>query len=140
MIETMKKEDLVRMLVTLWAIWHAKRKAIHEDVFQIPMATIAFVNRFIEDLNGCTEPVKKKGGRIQTIEKKKGWIAPPAGRTKVNVDAAVSKSVPKGAVGVVCQSPEGVFLGASAMVFDGINHRVVLKLWHAGRHSTQLRT
>jgi hypothetical protein len=24
MIETMKKEDLVRMLVTLWAIWHAK--------------------------------------------------------------------------------------------------------------------
>jgi hypothetical protein len=85
------------------------------------MATIAFVNHFIEDLNGCTEPVKKKGGRIQTIEKKKGWIAPPVDRTKVNVDAAVSKSVPKGVVGLVCWSLEGVFLGASAMVFDGIN-------------------
>ena len=50
MIESMKKEDLVRMLTTLWAIWHARRKAIHEEVFQSPMATTAFVNRFLADL------------------------------------------------------------------------------------------
>jgi hypothetical protein len=37
MIETMKADDLTRMLVTLWAIWHAKRKAIHEEIYQSPM-------------------------------------------------------------------------------------------------------
>jgi hypothetical protein len=90
MIETMKKGDLIRMLVTLWAIWHARRKAIHEDVFQSPMATISFVNRFLADLEGCGRPVK--------------WTAPPEGVTKINVDAAVAKIACKGTIGVVCRS------------------------------------
>jgi hypothetical protein len=50
MIETMKEADLVRMVVTMWAIWHAKRKAVHEDIFQSLMATMGFVNRFLTDL------------------------------------------------------------------------------------------
>jgi hypothetical protein len=33
MMETMKTEDLTRMLVTLWVIWHAKKKAIHEEIY-----------------------------------------------------------------------------------------------------------
>jgi hypothetical protein len=48
--EIKKKDDLIRLFVTMWAIWHAKRKAVHEDHYQSPMATMAFVNRFIADL------------------------------------------------------------------------------------------
>jgi hypothetical protein len=121
MIETMKKTDLIRMLVTMWAIWHAKRKAVHEEVYQSPSATVTFVSRFLEDLG----EVKNTCGSVQPKEPKqvqKKWIAPPAGITKINVDAAVAKSVAKGAVGVVCRSADGVFLGASAVVFDGITH------------------
>jgi hypothetical protein len=33
MLDTVAKGDLTRMLVTLWAIWHARRKAIHKHVF-----------------------------------------------------------------------------------------------------------
>jgi hypothetical protein len=36
MFETMKPDDLTRMLVTLWAIWHARRKAMHEEIYQSP--------------------------------------------------------------------------------------------------------
>ena len=43
------------------------------------------------------------------------WIAPPAGMSKINVDAAVAKSAVKGAVGAVCRANDGSFLGASAM-------------------------
>lgn len=32
--EILNKEDFVRMVVTSWAIWGARRKAIHEDIFQ----------------------------------------------------------------------------------------------------------
>jgi hypothetical protein len=121
MIETMKKTDLIRMLVTMWAIWHAKRKDVHEEVYQSPSATVTFVSRFLEDLgevkNTCDSVQPKEPKQVQ-----KKWIAPPAGITKINVDAAVAKSVAKGAVGVVCRSADGVFLGASAVVFDGITH------------------
>jgi hypothetical protein len=120
--EIMRKDDLIRLFVTMWAIWHAKRKAIHENHYQSPMATMAFVNRFIEDLGESKELRGGGGGGMKKKVQVKRWIAPPAGHTKVNVDAAVAKSVPKGAVGVVCHSPEGLSVGASAVVFDGIAH------------------
>jgi hypothetical protein len=34
----------------------------------------------------------------------------------------VAKSIPKGVVGVVCRSPKETFIGASAVVFNGITH------------------
>jgi hypothetical protein len=48
------------------------------------------------------------------------WIAPPKGLDKINVDAAVSKTSAHGALGVVCRSRDGSFLGALAMIVAGI--------------------
>ena len=36
LIETLNQKDLVRCFVTLWAIWFATRKVIHENIFQSP--------------------------------------------------------------------------------------------------------
>ncbi|KAK1651107.1 hypothetical protein QYE76_068912 [Lolium multiflorum] len=69
MIETMNKTDLIRMLVTMWAIWHAKRKAVHEEVYQSPIATVTFVSRFLEDLG----EVKNTGDRVQPKEPKQAY-------------------------------------------------------------------
>jgi hypothetical protein len=122
MIETMKADDLTRMLVTLWAIWHAKRKAIHEEIFQSPMATIGFVNRFLVDIEAGAEVKNSKKGSNTTSGRKSSWIAPPVGRAKINVDAAVARSVDRGAVAAVCRSRDGTFMGAAATVYDGISH------------------
>jgi len=46
----LKHEELTRLVVTLWAIWYARRKAIHESSFQSPLSTHCFVNNFIADL------------------------------------------------------------------------------------------
>ena len=92
MIDTMKKDDLVRMLVTLWAIWHAKRKAIPEEIFQSPLSTICFVDRFLEDLTGVQETGKGQRGSCPARTIRNGWIAPPTGLSKVNVDSEVAKS------------------------------------------------
>jgi hypothetical protein len=35
------------LFVTLWVIWFARRKAIHEEVFQSPLSTHAFVEAFL---------------------------------------------------------------------------------------------
>jgi ribonuclease HI len=121
MFESMDHDDLTRMIVTLWSIWHARRKLIHEDIQQSPAATHAFIDSFLRDLGSTSsEPKEKKGG--STIEKVRGWLPPPADMCKVNVDGAVARSQQRGAVGAVCRSRSGAFQGASAVVFEGITH------------------
>jgi hypothetical protein len=54
-MNSMKQDDLTRVLVTIWAIWYARRKAIYEESYQSPMSTNCFVNRFIQDLESAVE-------------------------------------------------------------------------------------
>jgi hypothetical protein len=49
------------------------------------------------------------------------------GCAKLNNDAAVSKNARNGAVGVVCHSETGTFLGASTLVIQGIDDPSVLE-------------
>jgi hypothetical protein len=51
MMNTLKQEDLTFCLVTLWAIWFARCKAIHEGSFQSPLSTHLFVESLISDPN-----------------------------------------------------------------------------------------
>ena len=50
LMETTREDEFVRILVTLWSIWGARRKAIHEQEFHSPLSTFRFVERYLEDL------------------------------------------------------------------------------------------
>lgn len=50
-----------------------------------------------------------------------------AGCAKMNVDAALAKTRPGGAVGVVCRDGAGVFLGASTPTIGGITDPTILE-------------
>ena len=52
---SLPQEDMVRVTINMWAIWYARRKAIHEGIFQSPLSTHNFAERFISDLN-LTKP------------------------------------------------------------------------------------
>ena len=126
MIHTLNQEDLTRCLVTLWAIWFARRKAIHEETFQSPLSTHLFVKSFIRDLElAAARQAKPNAPRRQ--EPVIRWIAPPRGTAKINVDAAVRKNGKIGAIAAVCRNDEGRFLGASAVVLHGIHDPAVLE-------------
>lgn len=49
-IEHLPKDSLVMMVVTMWAIWWARRKAIHEGIVLSPHATHSFIKNFIVEL------------------------------------------------------------------------------------------
>jgi len=49
-METLTHEAFIKIAVTLWAIWSARRKAIHEGIFQSPSSTHCFIQRFLSDL------------------------------------------------------------------------------------------
>jgi hypothetical protein len=76
------------------------------------------MERFIEDVKQCKH-VPGKRASISHASAESGWLPPPLGITKINVDAAVGKGESRGAVVVVARSAMGQYLGASAMVFPG---------------------
>jgi hypothetical protein len=121
----MSREESVRVMVTLWALWHARRKIIHEGQYQSPLSTHCFIERFIGEL-GQLEPT----GPVSTpvaLPKGPRWIALPQGLAKVNVDAALSKNSSKGAIAAVSRNSDGSFLGASALVLEGITDPEILE-------------
>jgi hypothetical protein len=96
------------MFTTLLAIWHARQKAIYENIFQSPLSTHHFVERFLSDLNQTK--VEKVGRMIKAAAPKPPrWIPPPMGMAKINTDAGVAGDGSGGAVAVVARSDAGVF-------------------------------
>jgi hypothetical protein len=90
MMETLSKEVFVEMAVTLWAIWFARLRLIHDGEQQSPLSTFLFVRRFIDDLTVPPAPMLAvRSGDVMGLIPK--WLAPPEGYVKINVDAATSK-------------------------------------------------
>jgi hypothetical protein len=125
MFETVPKEQLTRMCVTAWAIWHARRKAIHEGIFQSPLSTHHFVENFLADLSQSQNTVVK-GGAAQKRDHPR-WIPSPVGVAKVNVDAAVSRRQDHGVIAAVARRADGEYLGASAVLLHGMSDPEVLE-------------
>jgi hypothetical protein len=51
MMETLSRDDFARVAVTLWAIWFARRKIVHEEVYQSPLSTHLFIENYLCDLS-----------------------------------------------------------------------------------------
>lgn len=116
-LSSLPQEDMVRVVVTLWAVWHARRKALHENNFQGPLSTHVFINRFITDLGEST-PVQNMGRQSRgTLP---SWIPPPQNYVKVNVDAAISKNSGFSIVAAVARDETGTFIGTSTVVSYGV--------------------
>lgn len=80
--------QLTQIVVTLWAVWYARRKAIYEEEFQSPLSMFSFINRFIADLSLVKPDTKQQKMPARAVP---GWIPPPVGMAKINVDATLSK-------------------------------------------------
>lgn len=103
MIATLPHASLIKLVVTLWVIWTARRKVIHERVFQSPLSTHSFVDRFIAELAIIKAPsrtpmvhvARKNTRRVGHMH---AWKAPSAGLTKIHVDGGLSRNGSRGLV------------------------------------------
>jgi hypothetical protein len=68
-------------------------------------------------------PIKLTGGEKLTP----GWLAPPQGHAKINVDTAISKSDHGGAVAAVCRDDGEGFIGVSAITVDNFSNPAMLE-------------
>jgi len=109
----------------MWAIWYARRKAIHEGIFQSPLSTHNFVEHFISDIN-LTKPKQRAAQCVRDHHPR--WIFSPPGFAKINVDAALSKNSKSVAVAAVARDSSSCYLGASTLIFAGVSDPEILEV------------
>jgi hypothetical protein len=124
-------EEFISVLVTMWSIWYARRKAIFDEEYQSPLSTFSFIKNFLSTLV-YTQEVKrvteaKSVNQVSSVSKATKWIAPPPNMCKINVDAALAKSENKGAVAAVARSATGEFLGSSSVTVEGVSVPAILE-------------
>jgi hypothetical protein len=112
MLESVWRAEFTKVVVTLWAIWSARQKLIHEGEHQSPMSTHMFINRYLDDLQLAITKHRTRAP-TQVTAATRSWVLPPAGFHKLNVDAAVDKNGHKGSISVVCCNEEGLYAGSS---------------------------
>lgn len=47
MLDQLLHVEAVKVMVALWTVWWAKRKAVHENEFQSPMSSFLFIQNFL---------------------------------------------------------------------------------------------
>ena len=91
LMETLHHAEFVRLTVTLWSIWAARRKFIHEGITQSPHSTHLSIQRFIAKLDLLHE------GKPRILQPSPQEIhlaharlkAPLTGFAKIHVDGVV---------------------------------------------------
>ena len=101
LLKNMPNVEFTTMSIALWVVWHARRKGIHEEIFQSPFSTHIFINSFLLELQILEKPKATfiKSGPIR----RNHWLVAPKGLCKINVDAALTRNEPTGVVGALCR-------------------------------------
>jgi hypothetical protein len=102
---------MTMVIVMLWAIWSARRKAIHEDIFQSLLSIYSFIIRYLAELE-LAQFTKVLRMQVNSRTQAATWIAPSTGHMKINVDAAVSRHGNRGVVAAICRDEAGAYVGA----------------------------
>jgi ribonuclease HI len=127
MCSNMAQVEGRRVLVTCWAIWQARRKAIYDGIFHSPLSTFNMVNRLLDELETLEKYQMK--GMCQQLKKVniRHCMAPESGQFKVNNDAAVARTSCIGTVGAICRDNHGNFIAASALTIPNITELETLE-------------
>ena len=80
---------------------------------------MSFIRRFLEDLD-IVESQKSRPVPLSAAPRARTWLPPEGEAVKFNCDGALSILGDKGAAAVICRDKSGKFLGASALVFEGL--------------------
>jgi hypothetical protein len=123
MLETLPHDQFIRLTITMWAIWGARRKAIHEDMFQSPLSTYGFIHSFLREISGLQKPKVHK--QVASIGAR---FIPPWLPTQAESRCGSFKIFKKkGVATVFCKDHNGHYLGSSALVLPGITDNATLE-------------
>ncbi|KAH1097585.1 hypothetical protein J1N35_014506 [Gossypium stocksii] len=99
---------------TIWAIWGARNKRIHENRISTSKEITGFVNKYITEI---TDDIEKNSVRLT---KNIGWRFPPETFVKINFDGAYNGRQNLAASGIVVKDEEGRVLLSHSKIHQEI--------------------
>ena len=127
LLDTLSSVEFTQVAVTMWALWYARRQALHENIFQSPLSTHNFIMRYIRELEDCKPKKSAPHSAPNVVQPRQRWISPPPGFAKIRVDGAVSRDNLHGSFSAICRDSYGQFLGASAIKIQGVTEPATLE-------------
>lgn len=104
MLNNINKEEVA---ITIWAIWHARNKFVHEKQNQSVETVVTFIRGFGQEFRKASVPLQHPQPRSIVH-----WEPPSGHWVKINVDASFSVSTNKAASGFVVRNNEGQIMGS----------------------------
>lgn len=111
MQESLSHVAFVNMVVTLWAVWYARRKAIYDHELQSPFSTNMFIRRYIQEIGDAK--VKLGSSRVAPAQTN-NFVRPPVGVIKINVDGVVARDRRSGVGAAIARDHTGLYRGSSS--------------------------
>lgn len=120
----------------MWTIWWARRKAAFDELFQSPLSTRMFINKFLAELEMIPPPLNHAKERrmlprdmhdLTRVQQLPKWCPLVEHATKINADGGFSKIGDRGASAAVCRNKEAGYLGASAVIYEGLQDPTILQ-------------
>ena len=87
------------------------------------------MNKYIDELGQLNARKEHQITQTASSAQQKRWLPPPNGKVKFNVDGAVARSWRGGAAAAICRDQDGLYLGSSAVVFQGITDLAMLETY-----------
>ena len=57
--EILDTDEFIRLIVTAWVIWGARRKVVYEDIYQSPFSTNNFVTSYLVEIRQASCRVQR---------------------------------------------------------------------------------
>ncbi|XP_074282762.1 uncharacterized protein LOC141607307 [Silene latifolia] len=107
-------------MVGCWALWEHRNKVIFELREVDPCGVVKRVRDVMEEIEGGG--YVKKGSQDEVGARgresaRKGWVAPPEGYVKINVDAGVQEGMGVN-LGMVCRDGRGGVIWGATLVLE----------------------
>ncbi|KAK8657529.1 hypothetical protein V6N13_035760 [Hibiscus sabdariffa] len=97
----------VALMVTLWAVWHARNKRVHEGSVATVHGTLSFIAAFICENAVVCSPLSQG-----VLDEPVSWQAPTAGVIKFNFDSAYDISSKNSISGVIARDSAGLIMAS----------------------------
>ncbi|XP_074301146.1 uncharacterized protein LOC141632499 [Silene latifolia] len=107
-------------MVACWALWEHRNKVVFEAREVDPCGVVKRIRDVMEEIEGggyVKLSSREDDGVRRRESARKGWVVPPEGYVKVNVDAGVQDGMGVN-LGMVCRDGRGLVLWGATLVLE----------------------